>query len=281
MAVWEVDFYRRPLQDEGGNPLWELLVCDPAGEFRHSALCPQSQATGDWLIAEMQQLADLGHPLPNILRVFRPQTFNLLQTVAEKLGIAIEPTRHTPTLKCWLEERARQYPTLPNYTGQSYQPLHLDQPPPVPLAETLWGDRWGFTSLPAADLVEAFRDRPIPILEMPEDWFPLKLGIASTLPIPGVVITGGRRSMMIARWLQESHPYSLNYVPGAPDGLILEAGLCDRWIVATFADPDVKAAAQQYEQRKRQSKELHFLLVQPDDSGITYSGFWLLRGEGQ
>jgi hypothetical protein len=52
----------------------------------------------------------------------------------------------------------------------------------------------------------------------------------------------------------------------------------DRWILNTFDDPDMRSAAQQYEQRKQASQGLHFLLVQPDDSGMTYTGFWLLRG---
>jgi hypothetical protein len=71
----------------------------------------------------------------------------------------------------------------------------------------------------------------------------------------------------------------LNYISGAPDGLILEAGLVDRWIVATFEDPEVTTAAQAFEQRKKHCRGLHFLLVQPDDSGMTYSGFWLLQTE--
>nr|WP_317106120.1 Tab2 family RNA-binding protein [Chroococcidiopsis sp. SAG 2025] len=37
--------------------------------------------------------------------------------------------------------------------------------------------------------------------------------------------------------------------------------------------------AQIYAQRQQQSQGLHFLLVQPDDSGMTYTGFWLLRDE--
>jgi len=85
--------------------------------------------------------------------------------------------------------------------------------------------------------------------------------------------------MRLARWLQQARPVGLNYISGAPDGLILEAGLVDRWIVATFEDPEVTTAAQAFEQRKKHCRGLHFLLVQPDDSGMTYSGFWLLRAE--
>ena len=71
----------------------------------------------------------------------------------------------------------------------------------------------------------------------------------------------------------------MSYIAGAPDGLVLEASLVDRWIVATFEDSEVTAAAKIYEQRKQQSNGLHFLLVQPDDSGMTYTGFWLLKAE--
>jgi hypothetical protein len=277
MSIWEADFYRRPLQDENGNPLWELLICDPDSSFRYSAFCSQSEARADWLLKQLQPLATEGHSIPKEIRVFRPQTLNLLESAANSLGIKVEPTRQTPTLKAWLEERSQQYPKQPNYTGQPYEPLNLDKPPPLPLPENLWGEQWRFASLTAGDIAEAFTDRMIPVLEMPEGLLPLHLGLASTTLVPGVVIIAGRRSMQLARWLQNSRPASLSFISGAPDGLILEAGLIDRWIIATFDDVEVASAAQTYEQRKQSSKGLHFLLVQPDDSGMTYSGFWLLQ----
>jgi hypothetical protein len=85
--------------------------------------------------------------------------------------------------------------------------------------------------------------------------------------------------MQLARWFQSVRPVALNYIPGPPDGLILEAGLVDRWVVATFEDPEVAQAARRYQQRKQHSQGLHFLLVQPDNSGMTYTGFWLLKPE--
>lgn len=279
MTVWELDFYRRPLQDEASNPLWELLVCDAVGAFQFVAFCPQAEASTDWLLAHLQPLIEAGQPRPDRLRVFRPQTLNLLETAGKPLGIHIEATRRTPTLKRWLQERAQHYPTLAGYTGQPYQPLALDKLPPVPLSERLWGDRWRFAALSAGDLVDTVSDRMIPIFDLPEALLPLNLGLASTTPIPGVVIDGGRQAMRLALWLQQTQPISLSYIPGAPDGLILEAGLVDRWILTTFEDAEVAAAGQEFERRKPLSQGLHFLLVQPDDSGMTYSGFWLLKTE--
>ena len=279
MSVWEIDFYRRPLQDEDGNPLWELLICDRENIFKHLAFCAQSQATADWLKQQLEQLLADGQPQPERICVFRPQSFSLLEIATQSLGIRLEPTRHTPTLKRCLEERSLLYPTYPNHTGQTYEPVTLDKPPPMPISENLLGTQWRFASLPAADLIAAFSDRLIPIVTMPHEFLPLNLGLASTVLIPGVVIDGGRRSMQLARWLEKVCPISLSYISGSPDGLILEAGLVDRWVMATFDDAEMAIAAQTYEVRKQLGKGLHFLLIQPDDSGMTYTALWLLKQE--
>jgi hypothetical protein len=258
MRIWQADFYRRPQQN-----VWELLICDRDRSFQYEATCPQSEANSNWVASQLQLAA--GGQLPDIIQVFRPQSLGLIEQAGRSLGINVEPTRRTFALKQWLQEK--QYPIV------------LDKPPPMLLPENLWGEEWRFATLSAGNLVEAFAEVPIPILVMPEFLLPINLGLASTVPVPGVVIYGGRQSMRLARWLQQSRPVALSYVAGAPDGLVLEAGLVDRWIVVTFEDPEVAAAARVYEQRKQQSHGLHFLLVQPDDSGMTFSGFWLLRAE--
>ncbi|MBD6618026.1 DUF1092 family protein [Komarekiella sp. 'clone 1'] len=263
MKIWQADFYRSPLRDAAGQVLWELLICDATRSFEYEASCPQSAANSSW-VAEQLELAG-GEKLPDIIQVFRPQSLSLIEAAGRNLGINVQPNRRTFALKQWLQEK--QYP------------LALEKPPPAPLPENLWGEQWRFASLPANDVETRFSDRPIPHLHMPEFLKPMNIGLASTVPIPGVVIYGGRQSLPLARWLHQARPVALNYISGAPDGLVLEAGLVDRWIVATFEDPEVTAAAKMYEQRKQLSRGLHFLLVQPDDSGMTYSGFWLLRTE--
>jgi len=204
-----------------------------------------------------------GEKLPDIIQVFRPQSLSLIEAAGRNLGINVEPQRQTPALKQWLQEK--QYS------------IAIDKPPPTPLPDNLWGDEWRFASIQAGDIVDLFSDRPIPILSLPEPLKPINLGLASTVAIPGVVIYGGKRSLNLARWIAQTRPVALNYIAGAPDGLILEAGLVDRWILVTFEDAEVTAAAKVYEQRQKQSRGLHFLLVQPDDSGMTYTGFWLLQ----
>ena len=275
MTLWQADFYRRPLQDEAGNELWELVMCDETGGFNACALCPQAQVNSAWLIDQLQQMAVNG--LPDKIQVFRPQSLSLLDVAGQALGIAIEPTRRTPALKQILQLRAAKYPTMAGYTGSPYAPIALDSPPPLPMPQELWGDQWRFAAIAAADLEPAFRDRPIPICQMPSDLLPVNQAIASTTMIPGVLIDGGRQSMRLAQWLRQVRPAWLHYIPGGPDGLILEAGLCDRWVLTTFDYPEVTQAAAIFRERQSLSQGLHFLLVQPDNSGMTYSGLWLLQ----
>ncbi|MDM9384886.1 Tab2/Atab2 family RNA-binding protein [Chlorogloeopsis sp. ULAP01] len=264
MKIWQADFYRRPQQDASEQVLWDLLICDRDRSFQYEASCPQHEVNSNWVASQLQ-LAATVEGLPDVIQVFRPQSLGLFEQAGRSLGINVEPTRRTFALKQWLQ--AKDYPAV------------VDKPPPAPLPENLWGEEWRFAAMTAGNLVEAFAELPIPILVMPEFLLPINLGLASTVAVPGVVIYGGRQSMRLARWLQQARPVALNYVAGAPDGLVLEAGLVDRWILATFEDAEVAAAAKFYEQRKQQSRGLHFLLVQPDDSGLTYSGFWLLQAE--
>jgi hypothetical protein len=263
MTTWQADFYHRPQPDASGQTIWELLICDETRSFEYEATCPQSQANSLWLTSQLQQISKDNYP--DVIKVFRPQSLSLIETAASRLGILCEANRRTTALKEWL--RQKQYPLI------------VDKPPPIPLSENLWGEQWRFANIAADYLISAFSDLPIPILDIPEYLKPLNLGLASTTPIPGVVIYGGRKSMRLARWLKENSAVSLSYIAGAPDGLILEAGLVDRWIVATFEDDEVARAGKIYEERKQNSKGLHFLLVQPDDSGMTHSGFWLLQTE--
>ncbi|MBD2337340.1 Tab2/Atab2 family RNA-binding protein [Calothrix sp. FACHB-156] len=263
MNIWQADFYRSPQQDTTGKILWELLICDATRSFEYAASCPQKEANSSWLTTQIQLAA--ADQLPDVIQVFRPQSLSLIEAAGRNLGINVEPNRRTLALKQWLQEK--QYSTA------------IEKAPPAPLPENLWGEQWRFATLSAGDVETAFSDRPIPILHLPEFLKPLNLGLPSTAPVPGVVIYGGRQSMRLARWLHEARPASLNYIAGAPDGLVLEAGLADRWIVATFEDAEVAAAAKAYQQRQQLSQGLHFLLVQPDDSGMTYSGFWLLQAE--
>ncbi|PZO17361.1 MAG: hypothetical protein DCF25_11245 [Leptolyngbya foveolarum] len=275
-SPWQLDFYRRPLQDDHGKPLWELLICDQAMNFTYAAFCPQAEASAVWVRSQLQIAQAKAGGCPPYISIFRPQSVSLAEVACRELPVEVRPERDVPTLKQWLRSRAAWYTNLPNHTREPYNPLAIDRPAPVPMSDYLMGDRWQFAAV-GADELARLEHEPIPIRQIPENLSPVALGLPSTALIPGVIIDGGRQSMALARWLQAENPVMLQYIAGKPDGLLLESGLCDRWIMATFEDDEVAGAARTFSERKLAAKGLHFLLLRPDDSGMTYTGFWLLQ----
>ncbi|MEM8641706.1 MAG: Tab2 family RNA-binding protein [Cyanobacteria bacterium P01_G01_bin.54] len=262
IAPWQGDLHHHPELPQ----TWYLLVCTAQGQIVQEAIAPQAEVNAAWLAA---QVAELPPPWPQTIQIFRPQTLGLWQTALQTLPLTVEPTRHTAALKLHLSQR------------WSAGVIQIPNPPPQPLPDGLWGKDWQLGSL-VAEEIEIWRDRPIPICEIPERNHPLRLGLSSEQRLPGVVINGDRRAMQLARWLQDVRPVSMTYIPtevGRSGGLVLAAGLDERWILATFEDAEMATAAAQYQSHCQAVGGLHFLLVQPDSSGMTYSGFWLLRAE--
>ena len=270
MITWQVDISSRPQRNERGETLWELVICADVGGWYHTAICPQAQVNGAWIATQIQLAA--GDSLPQQIQVFRPASLGLIQTAGKALGIEVVATRRTIAIKKLLQQQAQSYGVA------GYQPLAIESPPPSPIPDELIGDKWQFVTLTAKQLVTDFEDRPIPIYSMPDYLLPPHWGLGAAVAIPGVIIYGGRQSMRLARWIAETEPVSLNYLGDDPGGLVLDAGLADRWVMLTFNDTQVSQAARLYEARKKLVHGLHFLLVTPDESGITDSGIWLLQG---
>jgi RNA-binding protein Tab2/Atab2 len=274
-TVWEVDFYKRPVCDRDGTPLWELCVVIPDRNFQTNAWCVQTEANSAWIAA---RLTEIGPP-PEALYVFRPESLSLIKTAGHAIGTTTIATRRTIALKRYLQSRTNDYIRIAGFNpdlARTYDPLAVGRPAPVPLDDGLHGDQWRFASLTPRDL-DALLDRPLRFKSAPASLHPLSLGLASTTPIPGVVFDAGRRSLHLARWIDRQIPVAIDYIPGQPDGLVLEVGLADRWIMATFDDPEVTAAGQLYRERRDTAGGLHFLLIRPDDSDMTYTGLWLLQ----
>ncbi len=151
--------------------------------------------------------------------------------------------------------------------------------PPQPLPEHLWGDLWQFVSLPAEDLEFRLWERPIPIREVAALALPSQQNLGTTVLIPGILINAGRQAMGLSRWLSERKPKQIAAVNLELGAIILTTAQKERWILATYQDEAVRDAGNSFEARKAQSQGIHFLLIQPDDSGVTHAGLWILKDD--
>ena len=270
--TWQVDFYRCPLVDEAGHRLWALVVCSSDSQVEKVAFCPQPLADSAWIVDRLQQWLVAAVP-PATLEVFRPQCLASIQKAGQKLGIPVIPTRRTAALKQRLQVQARLYPQLEGYVKEPYDPFAIDPPPPAAILEEFRGESWQFAALSRPDFI-ALTERSIPVKDC--SLLAGLIGVSPDLSIPGAIFYGDRRSLSLAKWLQTTVPVSLNFVSGDPHGVIVEAGLNDRWVMATFKDPTVVEAAAKFERRKSATGGFHFLMVMPDDTGATIAGLWLL-----
>lgn len=266
MESWELDFYRCPLLDDTGLPLWELLVCTETGKRLLWERCLASDASANWLQIRLATLVADRPPIG--IQAFRPAAFNLAEPVARTLGVPLRQSRRAIAIQHWRGEREQQ--VYPREVGYRPQPLPPPQPGPVPqgIPDAYLPERWGFSALDAAQL-DTVRHAPIPYLEVPA-----LEGLGGILP--GVFLFSGKGSAL-CRWLAEREPVSLRFTQAELDGVTLETNISERWILATFQDAGMRAAGKQFSERLAESKGLHFLAVQPEEDSPQMLGFWLLQ----
>lgn len=278
MSIWQADFYYH-LTTANLEKNWQLVVCE-CNSLSNKQLdnqiyiipCSSEQANSQWLTQQLKSLIDTKGQPPSKIQVFRPQSRGLISTAAENLDIKVEATRNVAALKQVLKDKFSNNP--------NYNPITLEKPPPQALPENLWGDEWQIANIAAGQIVELFSDRPIPISRIPEALHPINLNLASDILIPGIVVYGGKQSMQLARWIEQQNPAFISYVPteiGRSGGFILETGLVERWVFNTFESKSAAEIAKKYNQKQQVSQGLHFLWIQPDDSGMTTTAFWLLQ----
>ncbi|NJK72287.1 MAG: DUF1092 family protein [Synechococcaceae cyanobacterium SM2_3_60] len=152
-------FIDRPLLDENGKRIWELLVCDASGTFRQQAYCPNAQANSVWLRQQLQAWLELAPSKPTLIRTFRERVFNIVKRAAEQIDVPCKLSRRVSLVSRWLQVRSRE--VYPQETAYTYAPeagsipISMERPAPLPLPDVLQPERWAFVTLPLADLYEA------------------------------------------------------------------------------------------------------------------------------
>jgi len=99
--VWELDFCSRPLLDERGKKVWELLITDPERSFEHSQYFPNSRINS----AELRRAVDAllarpGAVRPDRARFFRGQMSTIITKALTDAGIKALPSRRCFGVMC-------------------------------------------------------------------------------------------------------------------------------------------------------------------------------------
>ena len=273
-SAWQLDFYSRPVQGADGKKLWELLVTDETGAFKHVEAVPSNCVNSRELRSRVQRLIDEAEVRPSSIRFFRAQMKNMISIALNELpDVQCKPSRVTYALYDWIEERERTvYPSMPGYRKPRPDPAGLKLP--VKLPEQLRGEQYAVATLPYAEF--------IPGGSITED----NIGFGALCPLPAMelepdnmvagVVIFSRRSKAIAAWLTG---LDLAFVSAVLESreLHIEVGLDTQYLLARMRTPIQTAEAETFEERKRATGGLHFLSIQSGPEAEQPDGFWLLR----
>jgi hypothetical protein len=131
--VWQMDFNAVPLRDAQDRRVWELLVCDPGGQFRQAKYCSNQEVNSTWVAQQLRSYLEAAPQPPSAIRVFRARMSSILQRACNAVGIPMLPSRRVYALKAWMRERAEQvYPQETQFTYSPEPPVEPDPPDPVP-----------------------------------------------------------------------------------------------------------------------------------------------------
>ncbi|MGA1410136.1 MAG: Tab2/Atab2 family RNA-binding protein [Prochlorotrichaceae cyanobacterium] len=279
--IWELDFYSRPILDESGKRLWEVVICEAPIRvdgvledcFTYTEFCPNTQVNSLWLQGALERAIQQSGSKPTQIRFFRRQMNNMITKTCGDLGIPCVVSRRTIVLNRHLKHRFLEvYPQEPGYEDKPVPSVQYPQENPQTLPDPLQGEQWRIVTLPLAS-----------IQEMPEweisfaEAFPLALlDLAADTPIPGLIIYSGR-SLPLAAWMSGLELGFLSISEQQPPQLLLETGGSDRWVLANLPNPDRLAEARAFEQTKQQADGVHFLAIQANPDSEAFSGFWLFK----
>jgi hypothetical protein len=286
-TVWELDFYSRPVLDEEGKKLWEVLICEspntiersPETLFRYTQYCSSQTVNSLWLKEAIEQAIARAGTTPKKIRFFRRQMNNMIVKACEDIGVNPVPSRRTYALNQWLSERIiNVYPQESGFDLETANTPSVQYPPlnAIPLPDAVKGDRgdkWTFVSLSAADFDE-MKDWEIAF----EESFTLSLlDIKPDTIIPGLIIYSPRATPLAA-WMSGLEMGYLQLEANMRPQIRLETGLSDSWTLINLTNPEIVKQAENFEAAKQRANGVHFLAIQSNPNLEAFAGFWLLKG---
>ena len=278
-STWELDFCSRPILDERGKKVWELLVTDDTGSFTHSRFFPNNKINSTELKNAVSDLVAERGDKPGKILFFRNQMQTIITRALGDLEIEAVPSRRCYRLMSLLEDRLETvYKKDPGYSEKASTLFVYEMGAPEDLPDALRGESWSFVQLPLGalrgELGEVTKGNAFGrVLDI--EAAGLGAAVTDETLVPGVAIYS-RRAKPLAAW---TNGLELAAVAADTDRacLVLETGVNDRWKYGAYRrTQETTEEAYAWEQAKLGVGGLHFLTVMTDEEADDVAGLWLL-----
>ena len=152
---WQLDFCSRPMKDERGKKMWELLICDETRSFEHAEFFPNNRINSVELSKAIDRVIQAQGARPRRFKFFRSQMQTIITRACNDAGIDPLPSRRCQTLTKWLDWRVENvYKQHPGFDGQASPMMGFEASSPRPLPDALRGESWAFVALPLVGVRE-------------------------------------------------------------------------------------------------------------------------------
>jgi hypothetical protein len=276
---WELDFCSRPIIDERGKKLWELLVTNTERSFVLSEFFPNDKINSVNLRSALQKFFT-SYPInrPVQCRFFRGQMQTIIARALTDLDIKPIPSQRCFTLFNLLEDRVDSvYMSHPYYDNSLTNFSSFDFTSLQELPTALRGEQWSFVQLSASELQEEAEDvKKGKIFGSTFIISDQSMTVTSETLIPGVAVFTNR-AVALAAWTSGLELAVLE-ADVERACLILETGVNLRWRYASYPQTDkTDQEAQAWERAKKSVDGLHFLAIQSNLDSEDVAGLWFMQ----
>jgi len=270
--IWEIDFFSKPVLNEKGKKLWELIIVNNKGTFEHVESVPNNLINSKELRKRINFVIESAKVKPNTVKFFRTQMFNMINIALSELELNVRPSRKTRLLAEKLRERESSvYKKMEGFKPflREMDNSQLLMKTPERMPDFLRGDSYIFATIEISSLKDVINQKPM-FLEI----FQPSLPINQEYSMPGLIILSSR-AKSLSSWLNSIELFGVICDIEKKD-LILECGLDTQYLFGKIKKDQYKES-RVFEENKKKSKGLHFIAVQSNSSDQEIVAFWLLQ----
>jgi hypothetical protein len=270
--IWEIDFFSKPVLNENGKKVWELIIINNKGTFEHIESVPNNLINSKELRKRINFVINSAKVKPISVKFFRAQMFNMINIALSEIELNVRPSKKTRLLFEKLKQRDETvYNKMNGFKPflREIDTVQILKKTSERMPDFLRGDSYIFATIDSASLKDVFTQKP-KFLEL----FQSDVSVKKVSSIPGLIIISNR-AKSLSSWLNNIELSGVLCDIEKKD-LIIECGLDTQYLFGKIKTEQYKES-KLFEDNKKKSEGLHFIAVQSDSIEQKIIGFWLLK----